>query len=321
MKDHRQTGSGFAPWPGEGGGLWYPKEILRHIQRQLKFDTADASLYEGPPEHRGVAVLRTEAPPPGVNSSVRRQAVPPSFEDVAFGDAHASAMDVDFRSPDDFRAGGCSRRKAYRWWRRITRGHPDRARILRWMRGLRTRDLLVTEPVDEVVPGCGTRDHQPVRARFDPNTQDRPPLYGATPRTWAFRNSKKCTTSEKSGGFRDFMRAAIKADLAGGQLIEWVMDDHPSARLPRQTCPQSVEPEKPRRCCNQRAWNEFYRNPSCRYDGAHTVFESASAHSYMYAYDHKRYFPPARTAMLWSSTPPSFSLFARFQVLSRSPPP
>lgn len=282
----------FGDWAGEGEGVWYPDAIADAIRAHKKYDVADPvadpSSYVGPPNRKPKSPpLHVSAPRSGLCHDLVRQDPPPSFEDVAYGDADASAMDVDYVDPgpdgEHFHAGGCNRRAAYVWWLRVTKGHPHRSQILSWVRGIRTGDLLTHDLVDEMIDGCGSADGRPVRAFFDPHRSARPAPY--TPsgsRKWRFKNSKACTTD-----FLAFMRSQIKADLAGGQLVEWKLDSDDGARLPRQCAPQSVEPSKPRRCCNQRAWNEYYTNPSCRYDGASTVFDMSSPHSYLYAYDHK----------------------------------
>ena len=87
---------------GGGGGLGEMEEMGGWMEAAVSGEMAGETA-------EGWKPMEIKPPKPSFEDviALHQERVDQQVDIMAFGDAHASAVDVDFRSPDDFRAGGC----------------------------------------------------------------------------------------------------------------------------------------------------------------------------------------------------------------------
>ena len=87
---------------GGGGGLGEMEEMGGWMEAAVSGEMAGETA-------EGWKPMEIKPPKPSFEDviALHQERVDQQVDIMAFGGAHASAMDVDFRSPDGFRAGGC----------------------------------------------------------------------------------------------------------------------------------------------------------------------------------------------------------------------
>ncbi|KAI8496663.1 hypothetical protein Bbelb_253180 [Branchiostoma belcheri] len=197
---------------------------------------------------------------------------PPSVQDVASGLSQASAADVRFPDPNRFVAGRLGLHAAE--WDLILASHPQRDMLLEWVR----------EGVDVhkfIVPFSGSFEGTPVKASFPPSQ--------------VFVNKISCKPFAKFISDTLLERLKTKAISLWGKVGE--------SEPPYLVMPLTVEPTKPRLCCDQRFLNLFVKDCPFTLDKLVDVTRYVEPNSFQTkcddksGYDHVSIRPSSRTLL------------------------